>query len=156
MSDHQRLELDLPGTDQRSTMIVGRGLLSQAGDLLRDEAGRATGDRVHLVVDRGPGDVVAIEPFARVCLARNLQRISRRIWRKISKETSKRIWKRTWKRTRKRTRKSMARPFSTTIPVTMPCYAHISLWKHVPYEVRRRLGMQCRLDTMCLIISKYT
>ncbi|MBC04621.1 MAG: 3-dehydroquinate synthase [Phycisphaerae bacterium] len=59
MSDHQRLELDLPGTDQRSTMIVGRGLLSQAGDLVREEAGRASGDRVHLVVDRGPGDVVA-------------------------------------------------------------------------------------------------
>lgn len=59
MSDLERLELDLPGTDLRSTMIVGRGLLAQVGDLLREEAGRRAGDRVHLLVDRGPGDVVA-------------------------------------------------------------------------------------------------
>ena len=59
MSDVQRLELDLPGSDLRSSMIVGRGLLAQAGDLLREEVGRQMGDRVHLMVDRGPGDVVA-------------------------------------------------------------------------------------------------
>ena len=59
MSDLERLELELPGTDLRSSMIVGRGLLAQAGDLLREEVGRQVGDRVHLVVDRGPGDVVA-------------------------------------------------------------------------------------------------
>lgn len=59
MSDVQRLELDLPGTPFRSSMIVGRGLLPQAGDLLREEAGRSIGDRIHLLVDRGPGDVVS-------------------------------------------------------------------------------------------------
>ena len=59
MSELERLELELPGTDLRSSMIVGRGLLAQAGDLLREEVGRQMGDRVHLVVDRGPGDVVA-------------------------------------------------------------------------------------------------
>ena len=59
MSDVQRLELDLPGSDLRSSMIVGRGLLAQAGELLREEVGRQMGDRVHLMVDRGPGDVVA-------------------------------------------------------------------------------------------------
>ena len=59
MSDWERLELALPGTDLRSSMIVGRGLLAQAGDLLREEAGLRIGDRVHLLVDRGPGDVVA-------------------------------------------------------------------------------------------------
>ena len=59
MSDVERLDLELPGTDLRSSMIVGRGLLAQAGDLLREEVGRQAGDRVHLMVDRGPGDVVA-------------------------------------------------------------------------------------------------
>ena len=59
MSNAERLELELPGTPFRSSMIVGRGLLSQAGDLLREEAGRSRGDRVHLMIDRGPGDVVA-------------------------------------------------------------------------------------------------
>ncbi len=59
MSDVQRLELDMPGTPFRSSMIVGRGLLPQAGDLLREEAGRSLGDRIHLLVDRGPGDVVS-------------------------------------------------------------------------------------------------
>ena len=59
MSNAERLELDLPGTPFRSSMIVGRGLLSQAGDLLREEGGRSRGERVHLMVDRGPGDVVA-------------------------------------------------------------------------------------------------
>ena len=59
MTSIERLELELPGSELRSSLIVGPGLLAQAGDLLREELGRSVGDRVHLVVDRGPGDVVA-------------------------------------------------------------------------------------------------
>ncbi len=59
MTSIERLELELPGSELRSSLVVGPGLLAQAGDLLREELGRSVGDRVHLVVDRGPGDVVA-------------------------------------------------------------------------------------------------
>lgn len=59
MTDVSRLELDLSPAGHRSVMLVGRGLLAQAGDLVAEEAGRKPGERVHLVVDRGPGDVVA-------------------------------------------------------------------------------------------------
>ncbi len=41
-------------------MLVGQGLLAQAGDLLAAEGARRDGAKVHLVVDRGSGDAVAI------------------------------------------------------------------------------------------------
>ncbi|MAC18127.1 MAG: 3-dehydroquinate synthase [Phycisphaerae bacterium] len=59
MTDVSRLELDLSPAGHRSVMLVGRGLLAQAGDLVEAEAGRAAGDRIHLVIDRGPNDVVS-------------------------------------------------------------------------------------------------
>ena len=63
MTDVHRLDLDLEG--RRTTMLVGAGLLAQAGDLLdaegiRSRASVAEGRKVHLVVDRGTGDAVSI------------------------------------------------------------------------------------------------
>ncbi len=58
MTDVHRLDLELEG--RRTTMLVGQGLLAQAGDLLAAEGVRGPGSKVHLVVDRGSGDAVAI------------------------------------------------------------------------------------------------
>ncbi len=60
MSGHpSRLELDLAPAACRSTMLVGRGLLAQVGDLVAAELEQRGGERIHLMVDRGPGDVIA-------------------------------------------------------------------------------------------------
>ena len=60
MSGHpSRLELDLAPAACRSAMLVGRGLLAQVGDLVAAELEQRGGERIHLMVDRGPGDVIA-------------------------------------------------------------------------------------------------
>jgi 3-dehydroquinate synthase len=58
VTDVHRLDLELEG--RRTTMLVGQGLLAQAGDLLAAEGVRGDGVRVHLVVDRGTADAVTI------------------------------------------------------------------------------------------------
>ena len=58
MTDVHRLDLELEG--RRTTMLVGQGLLAQAGDLLAAEGVRGDGVKVHLVVDRGTADAVTI------------------------------------------------------------------------------------------------
>ncbi len=58
MTDVHRLDLDLDG--HRTTMLVGAGLLAQAGDLLDAEGIRTPQARIHLAVDRGVGDAVSI------------------------------------------------------------------------------------------------
>ncbi len=57
MTEVHRLDLELEG--RRTTMLVGGGLLAQAGDLLDAEGVRGGGAKVHLVVDRGTADAVA-------------------------------------------------------------------------------------------------
>ncbi len=58
MTEVHRLDLDLEG--RRTTMLVGAGLLAQAGDLLDAEQLRSDGTRMHLVADRGVGDAVVV------------------------------------------------------------------------------------------------
>jgi 3-dehydroquinate synthase len=58
VTDVHRLDLELEG--RRTTMLVGQGLLAQAGDLLAAEGVRGDGVKVHLVVDRGTADAVTI------------------------------------------------------------------------------------------------
>jgi 3-dehydroquinate synthase len=58
VTDVHRLDLELEG--RRTTMLVGAGLLAQAGDLLDAEGVRSGQAKIHLVVDRGVGDAVSI------------------------------------------------------------------------------------------------
>jgi 3-dehydroquinate synthase len=58
VTDVHRLDLELEG--RRTTMLVGQGLLAQAGDLLAAEGVRGDGVKMHLVVDRGTADAVTI------------------------------------------------------------------------------------------------
>ncbi len=50
----QELEFE----QHRTTILIGRGLLGQARDLLVAEAGLTADDRVHLAVDSGPDGIV--------------------------------------------------------------------------------------------------
>ncbi|MDC0429037.1 3-dehydroquinate synthase [Phycisphaerales bacterium] len=49
---------ELEFEQHRTTILIGRGLLGRARDLLVAEAGLATDDRVHLAIDSGPDGIV--------------------------------------------------------------------------------------------------